>query len=260
MANRVQFEFNEDIAGSLKQIDWSIEHGKTGYGRELIAETLTNIQKQSKLIRIADTSEGGRDTVKLYESNPVASDSEDEAKITRAENKAVKKKKNATKGKSSLMTSSRFHPYAAAHMRGFYGGGRGSLFEVTDHTPAADPVVRVQPVQEVVSPAENYRTSGETVHTSREVKTPRHSLPVPGPSSSPKREKSETLKDEYFYDYTKLPKTILNTSNVTKTLLCGDDYVKILNYGKVLEQMIMFLMSLNLVIKYHFTQSHQGSY
>ncbi|KAH3739081.1 hypothetical protein DPMN_045728 [Dreissena polymorpha] len=186
--NRVQFEFNEDIAGSLKQIDWSIEHGKTGYGRELIAETLTNIQKQSKLIRIADTSEGGWDTVKLYESNPVASDSEDEAKINRAGNKAVKKKTNATKGKSSLMTSSRFHPYAAAPMRGLYGGGRGSLFEVTDQTTAADLVVRVQPVQEVVWPAENSRTSGETVHTSREVKTPRHSLPVPGPSSSPKRE------------------------------------------------------------------------
>ncbi|KAH3838416.1 hypothetical protein DPMN_111825 [Dreissena polymorpha] len=67
---------------------------------------------------------------------------------------------------SSLMTSSRFHPCAAAPMRGLYGGGR-------DHTSAADP--------EVVSPAEVSRTSGETVHTSREVKTPRHSLPVPGP-------------------------------------------------------------------------------
>ncbi|KAH3720911.1 hypothetical protein DPMN_063822 [Dreissena polymorpha] len=85
--NRVQFEFNEDTAGSLKQIDWSIEHGKTGYGRELIAETLTNILKQSKLIRIADTSDGGWDTVKLYESNPVASDNEDEAKINIAEKK-----------------------------------------------------------------------------------------------------------------------------------------------------------------------------
>ncbi|KAH3873805.1 hypothetical protein DPMN_037045 [Dreissena polymorpha] len=26
------------------------------------------------------------------------------------------------------MTSSRFHPYAAAPMRGLYGGGRGGLF------------------------------------------------------------------------------------------------------------------------------------
>ncbi|KAH3721831.1 hypothetical protein DPMN_064779 [Dreissena polymorpha] len=103
--NRVQFEFNDDIAGRLKQIDWSIEQGKTGYGRESIAETLTNIQKQRKLICIADTSEGGWDTVKLYESNPVASDSEDEAKINRAENKAVKKKKNATKGNKRQVVS-----------------------------------------------------------------------------------------------------------------------------------------------------------
>ncbi|KAH3699531.1 hypothetical protein DPMN_074488 [Dreissena polymorpha] len=84
--NRVQFEFNEDIADSLKQIDWCIGHGKTGYCRELIAEKMANIKKRNKLIRIADTSEGGLDTVKLYESNHVASDSEDEARINRAEN------------------------------------------------------------------------------------------------------------------------------------------------------------------------------
>ncbi|KAH3780932.1 hypothetical protein DPMN_158757 [Dreissena polymorpha] len=59
------------------------------------------------------------------------------------------------------------------------------FFEVADHTTAADPVVRVQPVPEVVSPAENSRTSGETVLTSREVKTPRHPLSVPVASSSP---------------------------------------------------------------------------
>ncbi|KAH3723979.1 hypothetical protein DPMN_049777 [Dreissena polymorpha] len=36
--NRVQWDFNEDIADSIQQIDWSIEHGKPDYCRELVAD------------------------------------------------------------------------------------------------------------------------------------------------------------------------------------------------------------------------------
>ncbi|KAH3700888.1 hypothetical protein DPMN_075869 [Dreissena polymorpha] len=93
------------------------------------------------------------------------------------------------------------------------------FFEVTDHTTAADPVKRVQPVPEVVSPADNSRTSGETVLTSREVKTPRHQLPVPGPSSIPKREQSETLKEEYFYDYNKFTKDYFEYEQCDKDII-----------------------------------------
>ncbi|KAH3723980.1 hypothetical protein DPMN_049778 [Dreissena polymorpha] len=86
---------------------------------------------------------------------------------------------------SSLMMSSEklFHPYAAAPMQRFYGDGRDGLFEKADRSTTADTVRRVQQVPEVVKAAENFRTSGETAHTFREVKTVKHPLPVPDASS-----------------------------------------------------------------------------
>jgi hypothetical protein len=41
------------------------------------------------MIRIADGSPGGWDTVRSYEANPIASDPEDDAKIIKAENRAL---------------------------------------------------------------------------------------------------------------------------------------------------------------------------
>ncbi|KAH3784091.1 hypothetical protein DPMN_162042 [Dreissena polymorpha] len=96
--NKAQHEFNEEIVNILKHIEWSTEHGKDEYCRELVTEACEKIRKRNTLIRIADTSEGGWDTVNVYESNPVASDSDEDAKISRADNKATKKNGERIRG------------------------------------------------------------------------------------------------------------------------------------------------------------------
>ena len=54
------------------------------------------------MIGIADSSAGGWDTVRLYEANPIASDSENEFK---AENRALKRERSTSRVKASTVTS-----------------------------------------------------------------------------------------------------------------------------------------------------------
>ena len=44
------------------------------YARDIIVEVIQKLKQRNKLIRLADTSERGWDTVKQYKSNPVESD------------------------------------------------------------------------------------------------------------------------------------------------------------------------------------------
>jgi hypothetical protein len=98
-ANRQQFLFNTEISTDVDQILWAIEHDKVEYCKDLIKETKEKIRKRNKLIKIADTSAEGWNTCKNYQNNPVASDSDDDSKILRAENRASRKRREKEKKK-----------------------------------------------------------------------------------------------------------------------------------------------------------------
>ena len=99
--HRIQFTFNTELCEELEQVDWAIDNDKIDYAKEIVSSVAEKLKRRNKLIKIADSSEGGWETVRQYESNPVASDSEDEGKINRAENRAIKKRKSTKKSKSS---------------------------------------------------------------------------------------------------------------------------------------------------------------
>ena len=99
--NQIQFNFNAENLEELVQTLWALNNGKIDYARDLITSAIDKIKHRNKLIKIADTSEGGWDTARQYDANPIASDSEDEAKIIRADNRAVRKKKAKAKGKGT---------------------------------------------------------------------------------------------------------------------------------------------------------------
>ena len=136
--NRIQFTFNSDVCDQLTQINWAIENNKSDYAKELVESLTETVKRRNKLIKITDTSDGGWDTVRQYESNPIASDSEDESRINRAESRALKKRKNAKQkanksasyrndsgSASADMQLFRGPQWFAAQPAGYHGAARG---------------------------------------------------------------------------------------------------------------------------------------
>lgn len=91
--NKIQFLFNADVADIVKQAAWAVENNKEDYVLELLRDIDAKLKQRNKLIKLADSSEAGWETVRQYESNPIASDSEDESRIVRAETRALRKRK-----------------------------------------------------------------------------------------------------------------------------------------------------------------------
>ena len=106
--NRLQFEFNSELEDSLKQTLWALENEKREYALKLLNGSCEKLKTRNKHIRIADSSEGGWETVRQYINNPLASDSDDESRLIRAESRVVKKKKSQQKSKPKTKASASF--------------------------------------------------------------------------------------------------------------------------------------------------------
>lgn len=101
--NRKQFEFNNSILDLLENIEKAVSY------REASKAVANNaISHRNKLIRIADGSDLGWSTINEYELLEVASDSDDDKRIRRAEERAKKKAdKNAYLYDNGLSSSFR---------------------------------------------------------------------------------------------------------------------------------------------------------
>lgn len=137
--NKHQYDFNNEIADIAKQCVWGIENEKFDYVKEQLTELLEKTHKRNKIVRIADTSTGGWETVRQYETNPVASDSDDESRIQKAENRALKKQKTRQRG--GLRRSygnaavSTWNPsFAGPKPYGPFPSNRGRFFRGPHHT------------------------------------------------------------------------------------------------------------------------------
>ena len=103
--NRKQFEVNLQLDNILTQIDESASSPADIH--KLVAEGKLIIKKRQKLIRIADKNRDGWLVVQEYESDDLASDSEDEKKIRKAKAAAEKKRKEAKSNSGN--TSKKFN-------------------------------------------------------------------------------------------------------------------------------------------------------
>lgn len=99
-ANKRQYMFNSEINDCLESCLKAIELRNANKAKEYISEAQAKIKHRNKLIRIADNSATGWLTIQEYENNEAASDSDDDKKIRRAEERARTKLDKSRKSES----------------------------------------------------------------------------------------------------------------------------------------------------------------
>ncbi|KAK3087671.1 hypothetical protein FSP39_008985 [Pinctada imbricata] len=92
--NEAQFKFNNEVKGRLDLADTCLkDNPEQGSEKALsyISEGIELLNNRQKLVKLADMSDNGWRVVQEYETHQLASDSDDEKRIVKAEARAAKK-------------------------------------------------------------------------------------------------------------------------------------------------------------------------
>ena len=100
-SNQDQYDHSFKILDLIKSIEASIRNENTQSALVSIASAKKELEKRIKLIRIADKSDFGWNTVQEYLSDDLASDSEDGKRIKKAEAEAERKRKKRQENSQS---------------------------------------------------------------------------------------------------------------------------------------------------------------
>ncbi|XP_053375474.1 uncharacterized protein LOC123557092 isoform X1 [Mercenaria mercenaria] len=92
-SNEEQFKLNAKVIQKIEGAHSAVESEDLSSAKEAIIQARDMLKHRQKLVLLADTSDLGWRLVSEYEANPIASDSDDEKRIYKAEARASRKAK-----------------------------------------------------------------------------------------------------------------------------------------------------------------------
>ena len=115
-SNQDQLDHAQDLLINVKSARLALSEGKQESAETFLERSEVAITKRIKLIRLADKSPNGWETVRCYESDTLADDSDDDKRIKKAEADASRKRKiredslaNYKKTRTDAVPSTSYH-------------------------------------------------------------------------------------------------------------------------------------------------------